>query len=232
MAMDSISSAADMAFRTASLLAGNTRTAETAVMDRIDASEGLSYRGLLIEALGPTIRRRTKSAGATDALDLLPSELRRLLMLQPLSRDCFVFRILVGLSPEVCAELLDIFTTECEDTVYPASNQHINEVEGISRVMLTREGRARLDQFNSGDVKGTIPEAVRYRFVPNDVRRHRLISISYVSLSPCHGRGTSATGDANHTRSSRLQSNKKHLQNLVSATRIAACGAARCTTSL
>jgi hypothetical protein len=44
-------------------------------------------------------------------------------------------------------------------------------------------------RFNSGDVKGTIPDAVRYHFVPNDVRRHRLISISYISLLPCHGRG-------------------------------------------
>src|SRR6266568_1553390 len=35
MAMDSISSAVDMAFRTALLLAGNTKTAETAVMDGI-----------------------------------------------------------------------------------------------------------------------------------------------------------------------------------------------------
>jgi len=42
-------------------------------------------------------------------------------------------------------------------------------------------------RFNSGDVKGTITDAVRYHFAPNDVRRHRLISISYISLLPCHG---------------------------------------------
>jgi len=123
MAMDSISIAVDMAFRTALLLAGNTKTAETAVMDGIDACEDLSHRGLLIEAVRSTIRRRTKSAAATDALDPLPPELRRLYMLQPLSRDCFVLRILVGLSPEVCAELLDISITEFEDAVYAALNQ-------------------------------------------------------------------------------------------------------------
>ena len=44
-------------------------------------------------------------------------------------------------------------------------------------------------RFNSGDVKGTITDAVRYHFVPNDVRRHRLISTSYIPLLPCHGRG-------------------------------------------
>ena len=53
----------------------------------------------------------------------------------------------------------------------------------------TRAARAESGRFNSGDVKGTIADAVRYRFVPNDVRRHRLISISYITLLPCHGRG-------------------------------------------
>ena len=42
------------------------------------------------------------------------------------------------------------------------------------------------DASISGDVKGTITDAVRYRFVSNDIRRHRVISISYTSLLPCH----------------------------------------------
>jgi hypothetical protein len=123
MSMDTIPSTLDMAFRTALLLAGNTKTAEGAVMDGIGACEDLSHRGLLIEAVRSTIRRRTKSADAPDALELLPPELRRLLILQPLSRDCFVLRILVGLSPEVCAELLDVSITEFEEAVYAALNQ-------------------------------------------------------------------------------------------------------------
>jgi hypothetical protein len=48
-------------------------------------------------------------------------------------------------------------------------------------------GKLGSDREDSGDVKGTIPNAVRYHFVPNDVRRHRLISVSYTSLLPCHG---------------------------------------------
>ena len=123
MEMDTIPSALDMAYRTALLLVGNTKTAETAVMDGIDACEDLSHRGLLIEAVRSTIRRRTKSADAPNALELLPPELRSLLILQPLSRDCFVLRILVGLSPEVCAELLDVSITELEDAVCAALNQ-------------------------------------------------------------------------------------------------------------
>jgi hypothetical protein len=51
MAMHTIPSALDMAFRTALLLAGTTKTAEAAVMDGIGACEDLSHRGLLIEAV-------------------------------------------------------------------------------------------------------------------------------------------------------------------------------------
>jgi DNA-directed RNA polymerase specialized sigma24 family protein len=123
MAMDTIPTALDMAFRTALLLAGNTKTAEASVMDGIDAYADLSHRGLLIEAVRSTIRRRTKSEDASDALELLPPELRRLFMLQPLSRDCFVLRILAGLSPGVCAELLDVSIAELEDAVCAALNQ-------------------------------------------------------------------------------------------------------------
>jgi hypothetical protein len=38
-----------------------------------------------------------------------------------------------------------------------------------------------------GTLRGTIPDAIRHHSVPNDVRRHRLISISYISLLSCHG---------------------------------------------
>jgi hypothetical protein len=41
----------------------------------------------------------------------------------------------------------------------------------------------------SGDVKGAIRGDVRHLPTPIDVRRHRLISISYISLLPCQGRG-------------------------------------------
>ncbi len=115
--------ALDMAFRTALLFAGNTTTAEQAVMDGIDACEDLSHRGLLMEAVRSTIRRRTKSADAPDALKLLPTELSRLFLLRPLSRDCFVLRILVGLSPEAGAELLNVSITEFEEAVCAALNQ-------------------------------------------------------------------------------------------------------------
>jgi hypothetical protein len=121
--MDTIPSALDTAFRTALLFTGETTTAETAVLDGIAACEDLSPRGLLIEAVRSAVRRRTKSVDGPYDVECLPPELRRLFILQPLPRHCFVLRILLGLSPEVCAELLDIYITEFEDAVYEALTQ-------------------------------------------------------------------------------------------------------------
>jgi hypothetical protein len=121
--MDIISNAVHTGFRTALLLGAATRTAEAAVLDGIDACEDLSDRGFLIETARSTIRRRMKSAHALDGLGLLPLELRRLFLLEPLSRDCFVLRILVGLAPEVCEELLDVSIIELEDAVCSALKQ-------------------------------------------------------------------------------------------------------------
>ena len=104
MAMDTMPSALDVAFRTALLLTGDTRTAEVAVTHAIDAREALSPGGLLIEAVRSAVRRRTKSSDGPYEVDDLPAELRRPFMLPPLLRYCFVLRILAGLSPEVSAE--------------------------------------------------------------------------------------------------------------------------------
>src|SRR6266436_4907934 len=62
-----------------------------------------------------TSRRRAESPAVLDGINLLPPELRRLLSLRPIFRDCFVLRILVQLPPEECADLLNISITEYED---------------------------------------------------------------------------------------------------------------------
>ena len=120
MAMGTMPSALDMAFRTALLLTGDTRTAEVAVMHGIGVCEDLSHGGLLIAAVRSAVQRRTKSSGGPYEVECLPPELRRLFMLQPLPRNCFVLRVLVGLSPEACAELLEISVSEFEDALYGA----------------------------------------------------------------------------------------------------------------
>ena len=121
--MGTMPQALDMAFRTALLLTGDTRTAEAAVMHGIGACEDVLPGGLFIEAVRSALRRRTKSSDGPHEVECLPPELRRLFMLQSLPRHCFVLRVLVGLSPEVCAELLEVSVTEFENAVYRALTQ-------------------------------------------------------------------------------------------------------------
>src|SRR5579862_2784594 len=94
MAMDTMPSALDVAFRAALLLTGDTRTAEVAVMHGMAACEDLSPGGLLTAAVRSAVRRRTKSSDG------------------PCKVEC--------LSPEACAELLEVSVTEFEDAVYRA----------------------------------------------------------------------------------------------------------------
>src|SRR5438876_4853580 len=60
-----------------------------------------------------------------------------------------------------------------------SSARNVKKVESSRRV-----GKAR-----SGYNKGTIRVDPRYLVVSKDVRRHRLISISYITTLSCHGRG-------------------------------------------
>jgi len=123
MAMDTMPSALDTAFRTALILTGTMKTAEAAVTQGIGACEDLSPRGLTIEAVRSAVRRRTTSSDGPCEVEGLPPELRRLFMLQSLPRRCFVLRVLVGLSPEVCAELLEVSVADFENAVYRALTQ-------------------------------------------------------------------------------------------------------------
>jgi len=72
MAMDTMPSALDVAFRTALLLTGDTRTAEAAVMHGIGVCEDLSPGGLLIAAVRSAVRRRTKSSDGPYEVKCLP----------------------------------------------------------------------------------------------------------------------------------------------------------------
>jgi hypothetical protein len=123
METDTIQSAVNRAFWVALLLGCDTTIAEAAVLDGIGACEDASPRSLLIEAVGSTFRRRASSTNAPGAVQLLPAELRCLFKMQKLLRDCFVLRILLGLSPEVCTGLLNISVTEFEDASYAALKQ-------------------------------------------------------------------------------------------------------------
>jgi hypothetical protein len=58
-----------------------------------------------------------------------------------------------------------------------------------ARVILKSGSEKFSNSAKSGYNKGTIRADIGYLVVSRDVRRHRLISISYISHGPCHGRG-------------------------------------------
>jgi len=79
--MDTMPRGFDIAFRTAVLLTGATKTAEAALIHGIGACEDPSPRRLLIEAVTSAVRRQAISADGPYEVEWLPPEHRRLFML-------------------------------------------------------------------------------------------------------------------------------------------------------
>src|ERR1700674_3237831 len=96
-----VSKALDRAFRAAFMLTGSMQTAEHAVLNGIAATE--CYSGgddtFPFETVEVAIPRRPDSLHQTQQPPAhLPLELRRLFLLTPISRDCFVLRIPLGIA--------------------------------------------------------------------------------------------------------------------------------------
>ena len=117
------SDAIRIAFCAGLLVSGTASTAELAVLDAIDACEDVLHPSFIIETVRSAIRQRTESPRRVDSLELLPLQLRYIFTLRWRLRDCFVLRLLVGLSPQVCAGLLEIPVPEFYDAVYEALNE-------------------------------------------------------------------------------------------------------------
>src|SRR5579862_9985429 len=91
-----VSKALDGAFRAALMLTGSMQAAEHAVFNGIAATEcyGAEDDALLLETVNAAIRRRPDSPHHPEEPPAhLSLELRRLFLLTPISRDCFVLRI-------------------------------------------------------------------------------------------------------------------------------------------
>jgi hypothetical protein len=111
------------AFCTALLLTGGTKRAEAAVLDAIAelALDQLSGGSLILGSAKAAIQRRADLEDQSGRpFSMLPFELRRLFLLVPTNRDCFVLRVLIGLTPEQCSEMLHLSICEVEDGLYTA----------------------------------------------------------------------------------------------------------------
>ena len=146
--MNMVRSALDTAFSSALLLGGSTKMAEAAVFDAIESSEDVSQSSsLLIETAKSLVRRRKNTARRLDVCALLPFELGRLLLLDPMGRDSFVLRILVGLPPEVCAGILEVSVSELEEALFRALQEipHLEKLQdprALATNPLTSAGNA------------------------------------------------------------------------------------------
>jgi hypothetical protein len=120
---DEVSRALDGAFRAALMLTGSTEAAEHAVLDGIAATEfdGVVGDVFLFETVNAAIQRRPDSVHQPqEPTSCLPLELRRLFLLAPISRDCFVLRILLGLAPRICSRILEVTIEEAHQALCAA----------------------------------------------------------------------------------------------------------------
>jgi len=128
--------ALDEAFRAAFLLTGSTEVAENAALDGIAALEfgDVVDDVLPVETVKSAIQRRADLTSQSEqAPSHLPRELRRLFLLAPLSRDCFVLRVLLGMPLATCSTVLHLAIRETED-VLCAALQELPRLEAHSSI--------------------------------------------------------------------------------------------------
>jgi hypothetical protein len=124
------------AFWIALLLTGSIEIAEAAVLAGIVALEFNHLTGdrLLLATARSAVQRRTGSSEQSEELSILPLELRHLFLIAPNYRDCFVLRILIGLTPELCSEILRLSIHEIEDALFTV----LQELPGIETCDMDR----------------------------------------------------------------------------------------------
>jgi hypothetical protein len=107
----------ERAFLPALLLTGSVEGAEAAVLDGIAASESdaISRDSLVLRTVRSAIQLHSDfSDQCMPPFSIFPFELRRILLLAPNPRHSFVLRVLLGMTPEICSDLLHLTMHEVE----------------------------------------------------------------------------------------------------------------------
>ena len=118
-----VSKALDRAFCAAFMLTGSMQAAEHAVLNGIAETEcyGAGDDAFLLGTIKAAIQRRADSPHQShQRCAQLPLELRRLFLLAPMSRDCFVLRILLRIRVEICSTILHRRVEEIEEVLCAA----------------------------------------------------------------------------------------------------------------
>ena len=132
-----VSKALDGAFCAAFMLTGSMQAAEHAVLNGIVATEcyGAGDDAFLLGTIKAAIQRRADSPHQShQRCAQLPLELRRLFLLAPISRDCFVLRILLRIPVGICSRILHRRVEEIEE-VLCAALQDLARLEARSRAV-------------------------------------------------------------------------------------------------
>ena len=143
-----MSGSLDEAFRAALLLTGHMDAAEAAVLDGIAALEpgDICAGSLLEETAKCSIQLRDQLRERSDRVTLVPPELQRLLLLDPVCRDCFVLRVLIGLTPPICFGILRLSEEDFENAVHTA----LQDLPVIARCTPESFSRRQLRQPSAG----------------------------------------------------------------------------------
>ena len=106
------------AFLAALMLTGTIEAAEQAVSDAIATSGcGVAVEQLLVATAKCAVQFRDGCFSGVGIPFILPPELRRVLSLSSADRKCFVLRMLMGLTPELTSEILNLHKDEVDEAL-------------------------------------------------------------------------------------------------------------------
>jgi DNA-directed RNA polymerase specialized sigma24 family protein len=138
--------AIDRAFLTALLLTGSAERAEDAVIEALDLwDEEEEHDELMYAAARAAVASRSESkklAGEEleSAMLLVPAELRGVLRLSSELRQCFVLRILLGLSTRACARALELHVRQVDRCTAAALEKVSSLHQSIGRTARAASG--------------------------------------------------------------------------------------------
>jgi hypothetical protein len=106
------------AFLAALMLTGTIQAAEQAVSNAIATSRcGVVVEELLVATAECAVQLRGGGSPGAGIPSTLPPELRRLFSLSSVDRQCFVLRMLMGLTPEATSGMLNLHREEVDEAL-------------------------------------------------------------------------------------------------------------------
>jgi hypothetical protein len=138
------------AFLSALMLTGGIEVAEQTVSTAI-ATMGCddSVDELLVATAKCAIQLRGEYSPEAEIPSSLPPELQRLFLLSSVGRDCFVLRMLMGVTREMSSEILNVDTNEVDEALCRA----LSDLSGLAGIQ-SAQARTTERSLDSGSATG------------------------------------------------------------------------------